>query len=144
MRSAAAMDHASSNDESIALLQRLFAEHPAWIEAARWIQDDATCRVLFSHRPGELWCLERHDGRTRLRPGAAASPDFAFCFTPRSIARLADVKGGVADFALALFALMDETDPELRVGLRVISPFSTLVRRGYLGLLLQNGPRLGA
>ena len=100
--------------------------------------------MYFSHRPGGPWRLVQDAGRTLLLPGASPSPDFVFRFTPRSIERLAAVRGGIGDFAVELFALTMEDDPESRVDLRIHSSFPTLARRGYLKLLLAAGPRVFA
>lgn len=133
---------ASAGDEVIAQLARMFLEHPAWTRAASRIEGAATSTVYFSHRPGDPWHLERQGSRTLLLPGAAPDPDFAFCFTPASVERLASVDGGVGAFAVELFTLVTEEDPKLQVGFRIVAPFTRLVRRGYLGLLAAGGTRV--
>ena len=133
---------AASEDPHVARLAELFRSHEIWSEAARLIAADATCAVFFSHRPGEPWRLVRRGGVSVLEPGAAQDPDFAFCFAPRAIEALARTRGGIGDFALALFRLALERDPERRVRIRVIAPFGRLLRRGYVGLLLRGGPKL--
>jgi hypothetical protein len=125
-------------------LAKLFAEHPAWREAARLLHPRATSTVFFRHRPGEPWHLERRDDETLLLPGAADDPDFAFRFTPAAIDRLAAVRGNAGDFAAELFALTYSQDPEMRVSLRVAVGFARLLRRGYVRLLLAAGPRARA
>jgi len=132
----------SERDPWVARLARLFATHPAWCDAARYASEGATSRVGFTHLPGERFRLVRAGSRTRLLAGDAADPDFAFRFTPGAIERLEAVDGGVGDFAVALFALMLEEDPELRVDLRIAAPFARLVSRGYLRLLLAAGARV--
>lgn len=131
-------------DPSVARLGALFREHPAWVEAARYTKEGASSKVFFSHLPGEPWHLIRVGGESLLRPGEAVAPDLAFRFTPAAIDQLAAVEGGIGDFAVALFSLILETDPELRIGFRIIAPFPRLVRRGYLRLLLHEGPELVA
>jgi hypothetical protein len=131
-------------DPTLDRLARLFREHPAWTAAARRLVPQATSTVYFRHRPGEAWRLEQREGVTRLLPGAAADPDFVFRFTEGSIARLEAVRGGVGDFAVELFTLITEDDPDVRVGFRIVAGFPRLVRRGYLGLLLAAGPRVVA
>jgi hypothetical protein len=126
-------------DASTAKLAELFLSHPAWVRAARMLTGGATSAVYFSHRPGEPWLLESRGGKTRLSPGRAPHPDFAFCFTPASIERLAGARGGVGGFAVELFSLLTETDPDLRIGFRIIAPFATLARRGYVQLLIAGG-----
>ncbi len=133
---------ADLEDESVTRLARMFLENPAWTDAARRIASDATSSVFFSHRPGEPWRLERRCGRTLLLPGAAADPDFVFRFTPASVERLCATDGGIGDFAVALFGLIAEENPRLRVGFRVAAPFPRLVRRGYLRLLAVGGLRV--
>jgi hypothetical protein len=133
---------AHGEDESVTRLARMFLEHPAWADAARRIGSDATSSVFFSHRPGEPWRLERRQGRTLLLPGAAPDPDFVFRFTPASIERLCVTEGGIGHFAVALFELIMEPSPRLRVGFRVAASFPRLVRRGYLGLLAAGGLRV--
>ena len=51
-------------------------------------------------------------------------------------------RGGIGHFAVALFELIAEESPRLRVGFRIAAPFPRLVRRGYLRLLAVGGPRL--
>ena len=134
-------------DPTIDRLAELFLEHPAWIAAARRISPRATCSVYFTHRPGEAWRLELAGGRTRLRSGAAADPDFVFRFSPAAIERLAAGRGGIGEFAVTLFDSMIEDDPALRIDLRIAASFPRLARRGYLRLLLDAGPavvRFGA
>ena len=106
---------ADLEDESVTRLARMFLENPAWADAARRIESDATSTVFFSHRPGEPWRLERRRGRTLLLPGAAADPDFVFRFTPASIERLCAADGGIGHFAVALFGLIAQESPRLRV-----------------------------
>ncbi|MDH3214649.1 MAG: hypothetical protein OEM05_19390 [Myxococcales bacterium] len=131
-------------EDSIDRLARLFLEHPAWVTAARRLAPQATSTVYFAHRPGEPWRLEHREGRTRLLPGAAADPDFVFRFAATSAERLETVRGGIGDFAVALFTLITEEDPEARVDFRIVAGFPRLVRRGYLGLLVAAGPRVVA
>ena len=63
-------------------------------------------------------------------------------FTPASIERLCATDGGIGRFALALFGLIAEQSPRLRVGFRIAAPFPRLVRRGYLRLLAAGGLRV--
>ena len=133
---------AHREDESVTRLARMFLENPAWAGAAKRIENDATSSVFFSHRPGEPWRLERHRGRTLLLPGAAPDPDFVFRFTPASIERLCAADGSIGHFAVALFELIAEQSPRLRVGFRIAAPFPRLVRRGYLRLLAVGGLRV--
>ncbi len=132
----------ATRDESIDRLARLFLEHPAWVAAARRLTPQATSTVYFSHRHGEPWRLEQRDGQTWLARGAATDPDFVFHFTQTSIARLESVRGGIGDFAVELFTLITEDDPDARLGFRVVAGFPRLMRRGYLGLLVAAGPRV--
>jgi hypothetical protein len=89
-------------DEVVARLARMFLAHPAWTDAARRIEADATSNVFFSHRPGEVWHLERRKGDSLLLPGPASDPDFVFRFTPDAVERLASVDGGIGAFAVEL------------------------------------------
>ena len=127
-------------DPAIERLAALFLDHPAWIAAARHLTARATSTVYFSHRPGEPWRLEQSDGRTRLLPGAAPDPDFSFRFTPAAIEQLEAVEGGVGDFAVELFTLMLEEDPERHVDFRIAANFGRLATRGYVKLLVAAGP----
>jgi len=136
------MSDAAAADATVSRLETLFREHPAWVGAARKLEEDATSGVFFGHRPGEPWHLERIQGVTRLLPGTAADPDFVFCFPPRAVDRLAAVEGDIGSFAVELFRLITESDPQLRVGFRVAVAFPRLVRRGYLGLLAAGGWRV--
>jgi len=77
-----------------------------------------------------------------MRPGAARDPDFAFRFTPATIQRLAEVKGDIADVAVALFDLIAAKDEDAQVGFRIVAPFWRLVHRGYVRLLLAGGAKL--
>jgi hypothetical protein len=131
-------------DPWIARLERLFREHPAWREAARWIDERATSSVFFTHRPGEPWHLERRGDETLLLPGSADAPDFVFRFAPAAIASLEAVRGGPGDFAAELFTLALAEDPATRVDLRIAASFTRLLRRGYVRLLLAAGPRVRA
>lgn len=129
-------------DPHVRRLAELFRSHPAWCAAARRLSADAESKVFFRHLPGQAWRLAREGDVSRLERGSARDPDLAFCFPPAAIEALASTQGGVADFALALFRLMLESDPERRVALRVIAPFPRLLRRGYVDLLVRSGPRL--
>jgi hypothetical protein len=142
MKQAEAQLVAAHDDPLVQRLVQLFRAHPVWCEAARLVSEDATSRVFFAHRPGEPWRLLRRDEQSVLEPGEADDPDLAFCFPPGAIAELEATRGGVGDFALALFRLALDADPERRVRLRVIAPFARLLRRGYVELLLRGGPRL--
>jgi len=133
---------APAADPHVERLAGLFREHPAWRAAARHVSDDATSRVLFSHRPGERWHLARRAGESLLLPGDAPDPDLVFRFSPAAIERLAGARGSVGDFAVELFALIVSEDPDARVDLRVAAPFARLARRGYVGLLVAAGWRV--
>jgi hypothetical protein len=136
------MESAGGRDAGVERLARLFREHPAWVAAAGHLGADATSNVYFDGRPGEGWRLEKHPGGSRLLPGVGDDPDFVFRFTPASVARLEAVRGGVGEFAVELFALILEEEPDLRVGFRIAAGFPRLARRGYLRLLLAAGPRV--
>jgi hypothetical protein len=131
-------------DPHVARLAACYREHPAWREAARRLSADASSAVYFSHRPGEAWHLCQLDDAAELRPGRAGDPDLAFCFTPGAIERVASIRGGVGDFAVALFECIASEDPELRVGFRVVAPLTCLLRRGYVGLIVAAGPKVVA
>ena len=129
-------------DPHVRMLAELFRRHPAWVRAASCIADGAESAVSFSHLLERRWRLVRRQGESWLLPGPAQDPDFAFRFTPGAVERLAAVDGDVADFAVALFACSVEPRADQRVDIRVIAPFSRLVRRGYVRLLLAAGPKL--
>lgn len=136
------MERDASDDPLVQRLIELFRAHPVWCKAASAIADGATSQVYFLHRPGEPWRLVRRDGTSVLEPGRADDPDLVFGFPPAAIAELEATRGGVADFALALFQSMLDADPQRRVELRVAAPFTRLLRRGYVELLVRGGPRL--
>jgi hypothetical protein len=125
-------------------LDRLFRRHPVWVEAARRLDRRAESAVFFTHLPGRQWRLLRRRGETRLLSGRARDPDLVFRFTPAAVARLAAVRGDVADFAMEIFARMIDPCPARRIELRVVAPFARLAARGYVTALLAAGPRLGA
>jgi hypothetical protein len=131
-------------DAHVEKLAACYREHPAWREAARRLSAEASSAVYFSHRPGEAWHLSQREDGAELQPGKADDPDLAFCFTPAAIERVASVRGGIGDFAVALFECMASGDPELRVGFRVVAPLLRLVRRGYVGLMVSAGPMVAA
>jgi hypothetical protein len=136
--------HDARGDPTVSALAALFRDHPAWIQAARHLADRVESAVTFTHRPGEHWRLVRRRGQTLLLPGRARDPDFAFRFAPASVARLAAVEGGVGDFAVELFARIVEPCESKRIELRIVAPFTRLVRRGYVRLLLAAGPKVAA
>lgn len=130
-------------DPHVQRLARLFAGHPAWLEAARRIRDGSSSAVYFTHLPGEPWQLVREQGENRLQPGRAADPDFAFCFPPAAVEALEAVEGGYPAFALELFRLILDPDPERHIGFRIVAPLRRLMRRGYVRLVLDAlGPEL--
>jgi hypothetical protein len=130
-------------DPTVSELAKLFAKHPAWLEASSRVSERSTSDVYFRHRPGEVWHLTRRGGRPQLKTGPAADPDFVFRFSPGAVRRLASVSGGIGDFAVELFSLFAEVEP-LRVDFRVVAPLRRLMARGYLRLLLAAGPRVAA
>jgi len=79
-------------------------------------------------------------GVTRLEPGELGDADLELGFTPEAIERLEATRGGIGAFAVALFDLAVERDEALRIDVRILVPFSRLVRRGYLRLLVAGGP----
>ncbi len=129
-------------DPTIERLAELFAHHPVWLGAARPIAEGACSRVRFSHRPDEEWTLVREGDESRLQPGPCPDPDLEFVFTPAAVEALAAVEGDVGDFAVTLFELALAADPERRVDVRVVAPFSRLARRGYVRLLITGGPKV--
>lgn len=129
------------------MLAELFRRHPAWRRAAAYVAEGAESAVTFSHLPGREWRLVRRGRESLLLPGQARDPDFAFRFTPGAVESLAAVDGDIGDFAVALFTRILEPRAAERIGFRIVAPFSRLVRRGYLRLLLAAGPavaRFGA
>jgi len=101
--------------------------------------------VFFTHLPGRRWHLVRRRGETVLVEEPASHPDFAFRFTPAAVERLAALEtDDVGDFAVELFTCVLEDRESQRVDFRILAPFTTLVRRGYVGLLLAAGPKLVA
>src|SRR6478735_3776742 len=110
-------------DPHIAQLRDLFLTHPAWLDAASHIKDGSQSRLTFSHVEGDYYMI-RKDGKSLLLAGKPSDPDFAFYFTPKAIERLAMVQGhDLADFAVELFDCVVSEDPELQVGLRILSSF---------------------
>lgn len=136
------MQEDRSPGDEVAQLARMFREHPAWREAAGFMAPPATSNVYFVDRPGEVWHLALEDGVAHLRPGSSGDPDLVFRFSRESVRRLAATRGRVADFAIELFDAMSCADPARRVDLRVAAPFTRLLRRGYVRLLLASGPRV--
>jgi hypothetical protein len=134
----------AASDPHVAALTRLFRSHPAWCAAAARIAEGSTSGVWFLHRPGEPWHLLREGDESWLRPGLAERPDFVFRFSPASIRELEQAGDQVGDFAVRLFELMLEPEPERQVGFRIVAGFTRLLRRGYVGLLLSSGPRVAA
>lgn len=134
----------AASDPHVVALTRLFRSHPAWCAAAAHIAEGSTSGVWFLHRPGEPWHLVRERDETWLRPGPAARPDFVFRFSPASIRELEQAGDRVGDFAVRLFELMLEAEPERQVGFRIVAGMTRLLRRGYVGLLLAAGPRVVA
>jgi hypothetical protein len=131
-------------DPHIEQLRQLFLSHPAWLNAAEHIKEGAQSRVYFSHVAGEFHMV-RKGGKSLLQAGPATDPDFAFRFTPKAIERLSRVEGdNLADFAVELFECIVSDDPDLQVGLRILSGFTKLFWRGYVTLLLAGGPRVFA
>jgi hypothetical protein len=134
----------AASDPHVVALTRLFRSHPAWCAAAAHIAEGSTSGVWFLHRPGEPWHLVRERDETWLRPGPAARPDFVFRFSPASIRELEQAGDRVGDFAVRLFELMLEAEPERQVGFRIVAGMTRLLRRGYVGLLLSSGPQVAA
>ena len=134
----------ADGDAHVESLAKLFREHRAWREAARYIDRDSMSDVYFTHRPGEVWHLERREEGSELVSGGARDPDFIFRFSPGAIQHLRDVTGGLDEFALALFSLIEEPDPDQRVELRLVSSFARLRQHGVLTLLLRAGPKVAA
>jgi hypothetical protein len=132
----------ASADTIVRMLARLFRQHPAWVAAAEGIDQSAESTVFFTHLPGRPWRLVRQRGQTLLLSGRARDPDLVFRFTPGAVARLAAVRGGVGDFAVELFARLAERRRAERVDIRIAAPFSRLVERGYVRLLLGAGPQV--
>ena len=127
--------------QAIEQLRIFFAEHPAWVKAAKSIVDGANSEVVFDGEAAP-WRLMRVDGVSVLEPGVAPSPDFTFYFTGSAIASLTqtDQKATISDFALVLFNRIISDDPRERIGFHVRAPFGQLVKRGYLRVLLRGGP----
>lgn len=130
-------------DEYVRKLADNFLHHPVWIDAAQSIKEGASSQVYFSHVPGE-WHLMRRNGQSLLLAGASPDPDFSFRFTPASIDRIFAVStdASVGTFAIELFECITSKDINFKVDLRVISPFSKLLTRGYVKLLLKGGPKV--
>ena len=131
-----------ASDPTVQRLADLFADHPVWQDAMTRIRPGATSVVYFNHRPQDTWRLVKTKPGVRLEPGAAARPDFVFCFTPAAVDELAAVSGAIDDVAVALFDLMLSDDPQRRVDFGIVAPFWTLVRHGHLRLVLEAGPKV--
>ncbi len=129
-------------DPVVDRLATFFREHEVWRKAALLLDRSACSRVTFCHRPGEEWRLVRRGDHASLERGVARDPDLAFHFTPASVERVTGVDGDVAEFAIALFDAALETNPEEKLGLEVLAPFSRLLSRGYVRLLWAGGGAL--
>ena len=132
----------SDSDSPVARLHELFQDHSAWRDAARCLEDGASSDVYFSAYPESVWHLERRDGEIHLSNGPSPDPDLVLRFTPNAVASLISVEGDIGDFAVRLFHLIVEIGADGGVELRVVAPFSRLVRRGYLSLLASGGLRV--
>jgi hypothetical protein len=128
--------------ETVERLARLFRAHPAWLAAGRHIADGAESDVYLREYPEEVWHLIRRSGESLLEPGPSRDPDFVFRFGRGSVERLERVAGGVGDFAVALFELIEDDSPERGIDFRVAAPWHRLWRRGYPRLLVAAGPKV--
>lgn len=129
-------------DPHVELLRNLFATHPAWLMAGSHLKEGVTSIVRFTHVPGEFHLLCT-GGKNLLMDGPAKDPDLAFRFTPGSIERLSKVTGqDIADFGVELLECAGSSDPAVQVRIRVLTGFSKLLFRGYVGLLMRGGPRV--
>jgi hypothetical protein len=123
------------------MLAEHFRVHPVWVDAAAGLAEGVESAVRFTHLEGE-WRLVRRGGESVLEPGRAERPDFLFRFGPGAIERLCAARGDMAEIAIVLFRLMALAEPEAGIRFRIVSSWTQLVRRGYLGLLLRAGPKL--
>jgi hypothetical protein len=133
---------ASGQDPALEELARLFRDHPAWQRAAALLDASATSDVYFTHRPGDVWHLERRGVGSELLPGPARAPDLAFRFTPGSVSRLADAGDSIGEFAVELLTRITDPDARTHIDLRIAADFEQLRRRGYVKLLLAGGPSI--
>jgi hypothetical protein len=133
---------ASDAGSPVEQLAELFSGRTEWCDAARHLEEGASSNIYFTSEPGSVWHVERRGDEVLLLSGAAHDPDLALRFTPDSVASLARTHGDVGDFAVRLFHLVVEAGFETGIELRIVAPFSRLVRRGYLSLLVAGGLRV--
>ena len=134
--------HRFDEASPIETLTDLCLHHPAWNEAARYLEEGASSNIYIASQPEAVWHLVRRANETHLEAGPARDPDLVFRFTREAVASLANVEGDVGDFAVRLFHLIVEVGDDAGVEIRIAAPFSRLVRRGYLSLLVAGGLRV--
>lgn len=127
-----------SEDARQRLIQ-FFAEHPAWVNAARPLPDGVCSQLFFAGDPTP-WRLIRREGKSVLEPGEPEKPDFGFVFSQGAIDYMTEpVDATIGDFAVRLYECCFIMDEDRRVELQVIAPISQIVRNGYWKIALKGG-----
>ncbi len=116
-----------------------FADHPAWVEAARPLPDGVCSRLRFAG-DDQVWSLIRRGGRSVLEPGEPPNPDLDFVFSEGAIAYMTELDDAtIGDFATRLYECCFLLDESRLVELRVIAGVGQLFRHGYWKIVLKGG-----
>ncbi len=120
-------------------LIRFFAEHPAWMEAARPLGEGVCSHVRFAGDDTD-WNLVRRAGVSVLEPGEPVNPDFFFAFTEGAIAYLTeDENANIGDFATRMYECCFLLDEDRRIDFQIVSPITQILRHGYWKIAIKGG-----
>jgi hypothetical protein len=128
------------DEPSLARLARFFETAPAAARAVRPLAPGARVALALDEGPAGFTLA---GGAPRLAPGPLDDPDFTLRLPGGAVDRL--VARGAADVGeagVALFQLVLEQDPALRVGATVQAPLSRLVAHGWLAVLALGGGKV--
>ena len=127
-------------EPSLVLLARYFDTAPAARRAVRPLAEGARVALELDEGPAGFAMV---GGAARLTAGRPADPDFTLAIPAAAVARIeAQGRVDVAEAGLALFRLVLEQDPALRVGVSVQAPLHRLVAHGWLGVVALGGAKV--
>jgi hypothetical protein len=128
------------DEPSLPRLARFLETAPAARKAVRPLAAGARVALVLDEGPAGFTLVE---GTPRLAAGPLADPDFTLRLPREAVARLA-AQGAedVGEAGVALFQLVLERAPELRVGVTVQAPLGRLVSHGWLAVLALGGGKV--
>ncbi|HTP26839.1 MAG TPA: AAA family ATPase [Anaeromyxobacteraceae bacterium] len=118
-------------------LRTFFENSEAAKKATKPLHEDAQVALLLDGGPAHFIVK---GGKGVVLEGPAPSPDFSLALPDAAAKRITDLKSDdVGEFGIEFFKLVLESDPALKVRIKIEASTGQLLSHGYLSVLAQGG-----